>query len=59
MDLWRANEIILREAGVSEKNIQVTDICTHCNPDYLFSHRTFGNERGNLAAFMSLKEQEG
>lgn len=59
LDLWRANEIILREAGVLEKNIQVTDICTHCNPDYLFSHRTLGNERGNLAAFMSLKEQEG
>lgn len=59
LDLWKANEIILREAGVPEKNIQVTDICTHCNPDYLFSHRTFGNERGNLAAFMSLKEQEG
>ncbi|WP_349673374.1 peptidoglycan editing factor PgeF [Lacrimispora sp.] len=56
LDLWKANEILLKEAGVKLENIQTTDICTHCNSDYLFSHRTCGNERGNLAAFLSLKE---
>jgi len=56
LDLWRANQIILKEAGAEEGHIQVTDICTHCNPDYLFSHRTMGNERGNLAAFLCLKD---
>ena len=56
LNLWRANEIVLLEAGVKADNIQITDICTHCNPDYLFSHRTMGNERGNLAAFLSIKE---
>lgn len=56
LDLWKANEIILKEAGVRQEHIQVTDICTHCNPRYLFSHRTCGNERGNLAAFLCLKE---
>ena len=56
LNLWRANEIVLLEAGVKAENIQVTDICTHCNPDYLFSHRTMGSERGNLAAFLSIKE---
>ncbi|MDF2887324.1 MAG: hypothetical protein K0R23_1709 [Lacrimispora sp.] len=56
LDLWKANEIILKEAGVRPENIQTTDICTHCNSDYLFSHRTCGNERGNLAAFLGLKE---
>ncbi len=55
LDLWQANEIILEEAGVRKEHIQVTDICTHCNPEYLFSHRTCGNERGNLAAFLSLR----
>lgn len=55
LDLWKVNEIILLEAGVKAENIQVTDICTHCNSDYLFSHRTMGKERGNLAAFLSLK----
>lgn len=57
LDLWRANEIILLETGVKQENIQVTDICTHCNSDYLFSHRTTGNERGNLAAFLGLAEK--
>lgn len=56
LDLWKTNEILLKEAGVKPENIQTTDICTHCNSDYLFSHRTCGNERGNLAAFLSLKE---
>lgn len=56
LDLWKANEVILKEAGVKKEHIQITDICTHCNPQYLFSHRTFGTERGNLAAFLCLKE---
>lgn len=55
LDLWRANEIIMLESGVRQENIQITDICTHCNPDYLFSHRAAGNERGNMAAFLALK----
>ncbi len=55
LDLWKANQIIFAEAGVEEKHIQTTDICTRCNPDYLFSHRVMGNERGNLAAFLGLK----
>lgn len=58
LNLWRANEIVLLEAGVEPDHLQVTDICTHCNPEYLFSHRTMGSERGNLAAFLCLKEPE-
>lgn len=56
LDLWRANEIVFRDAGILPEHLQTTDICTHCNPDLLFSHRTCGNERGNLAAFLCLKE---
>ncbi len=55
LNLWRANEIIFLEAGIRPEHIQVTDICTHCNPELLFSHRTCGDERGNLAAFLCLK----
>ncbi len=55
LDLWRANEIILFEAGVKKENFQTTGICTRCNPDHLFSHRYHGKERGNLAAFLCLK----
>lgn len=58
LDLWRANEIIFSEAGVAKENIHTTDLCTHCNPRLLFSHRTMGNERGNMAAFLCLKEND-
>ena len=55
LDLWKANQIILKEAGVREEHIETTDICTRCNPQYLFSHRIMGSERGNLAAFLCLR----
>ena len=55
LDLWKANEIIFREAGIPPENIHVTNICTMCNSSYLFSHRRVGEERGNLAAFMCLR----
>ena len=55
LDLWEANRVILEEAGVPSCNIEVTDICTCCNPEYLFSHRATGGRRGNLAAFLELK----
>ncbi len=56
LDLWKANEIVFREAGVRPERIRTTDICTRCNSDYLFSHRVMGNIRGNLAAFLALAE---
>lgn len=55
LDLWLANRIIFEEAGVPSGQIYTTDICTHCNPDLLFSHRTTGDKRGNLAAFLGLR----
>ena len=57
VDLWRANQIVLREAGIPADQIHTTDICTRCNPAHLFSHRIMGTERGNLAAFLALREQ--
>lgn len=55
LDLWKANEIILVEAGVKIDNIAVTNVCTNCNSDLLFSHRATKGQRGSLAAFMALK----
>lgn len=56
LDLWRANEIVLREAGVVKEHLAVTNLCTCCNPDGLFSHRASAGKRGNLGAFLFLKE---
>ncbi len=54
LDLWRANEIILEEAGIPKEQIQVTDLCTCHNSEYLFSHRASHGKRGNLGAFLGL-----
>lgn len=58
LNLWKANELVFKEAGIRPEHIAVTNVCTHCNPDILFSHRTTGNKRGNLSAFLALKEVE-
>lgn len=55
LDLWKANQIILQEAGVKKEKITVTNICTRCNNQYLFSHRKCGENRGNLAAFLGIR----
>lgn len=54
VDLWEANRRVLFDAGVKTDNIAVTNVCTRCNPDFLFSHRIMGNQRGNLCAFLGL-----
>lgn len=56
LDLWEANHQIFLEAGILEEHLAVTNVCTHCNPEVLFSHRTTGNKRGNVSAFLALKK---
>lgn len=55
LDLWKANEIVMLEAGILPENLAVTNICTCCNSEVLFSHRASHGKRGNLAAFLMLK----
>ena len=57
LDLWKANERILLETGIVPEHIAVTNVCTHCNSRILYSHRATGDKRGNLCAFLALKEQ--
>lgn len=56
LDLWKANEIVMLEAGIKKENIAVTNLCTCCNSKELFSHRASKGKRGNLAAFLALKK---
>ncbi|MEZ3431204.1 MAG: peptidoglycan editing factor PgeF [Lachnospiraceae bacterium] len=55
LNLWYANFRVFRDAGVPDENIEITDICTCCNPNVLFSHRASRGKRGNLGAFLMLK----
>lgn len=56
LDLWAANELVLKEAGIPGEQIQVTDVCTCHNSEYLFSHRASQGRRGNLGAFLGLMD---
>ena len=55
VDLWLANELMLKRAGVEAGRIYTTGLCTRCNPKLLFSHRAMGEKRGNLGAFLGLR----
>ena len=57
LNLWRANELILLEAGVRKENIATTNLCTACNEKYLFSHRASHGKRGNLGGFLMLNAE--
>ena len=54
LNLWRANEIVLLEAGIRPEHLAMPGICTCCNPELLFSHRASGGKRGNMGAFLGL-----
>ena len=58
LNLWKANEIILQEAGITKNHIATTNVCTCCNSEILFSHRASHGKRGNLAAFLAIKQEE-
>lgn len=55
LNLWAANACVFQESGILKEHMAVTNVCTHCNSDVLYSHRTMGNDRGSLAAFLALK----
>lgn len=44
----------LKKIGISNKNIENSNICTVCNSDMFFSHRVMGDKRGSLAGIISL-----
>lgn len=54
LNLWRANEITLLEAGVKQHHLSMTNVCTCCNSEQMFSHRATHGLRGNMGAFLEL-----
>lgn len=58
LNLWRANELVFLESGILPEHISITDICTCCNPELLYSHRASKGKRGNLAAFLGIRNIE-
>ena len=56
LDLRKANLMTFLNAGVPRENIQISDICSCCNPDLIFSHRYTKGQRGVSAAFLGIKQ---
>ena len=56
LNLWEANRRILLEAGIPENQISMPNLCTCCNPEFLFSHRASKGKRGNLGAFLGIRK---
>lgn len=55
IDLWQINKTILINSGIKGNNITVTDVCTKCCSDVLFSHRGSNGKRGSLNGIIGLK----
>ena len=54
LDLIEANRRQLLEAGVPAKNIWISDLCTSCRTDLLFSHRAERGETGRMMAAIGI-----
>lgn len=55
LNLWEACHQNFLTSGIREENILIPNLCTCCNPDFLYSHRASHGKRGNLAAFLGLR----
>jgi len=56
LDLRKANRAQLVGAGVAVKNIFVSDLCTACRRDLLFSYRKQGAQSGRMMAVVGIRE---
>lgn len=54
LDLWEANRLVLREAGLLDSNIKISNLCTSCNLDLFYSHRREKGNTGRMAAIIQL-----
>jgi len=59
LDLRKANRAQLVGAGLRAPNICVTDLCTACRRDLLFSYRKEGPQSGRLLSVIGMRPQAG
>ena len=59
LNLWEANRQILLGAGILPEHISMPNLCTCCNPEFLYSHRASQGKRGNLGAFLGDRGSSG
>lgn len=52
-DLWKANQLVLNQAGV--RRVEVAGLCTACHIADWYSHRAEGGKTGRFGALIALK----
>ena len=55
LNLLSANYINLINCGIKASDIYVSDVCTCCNSNILFSHRASKGKRGIMCNFIYLR----
>jgi YfiH family protein len=58
LDLRKANRAQLLAAGLRQENIFVSDLCTTCRPDLLFSYRKQGSESGRMMSVIGIRAEK-
>ena len=56
LDLFKANRLQLEEAGVRPENIFVSELCTACRSDLLFSYRKERDRSGRLMSVIGIRQ---
>ena len=54
-DLWRANYLLLLQAGLEHRHIQISGVCTAENVQDWYSHRAEKGNTGRFGALLALK----
>lgn len=56
VDLWRANEWVLRDSGLAKEHIFKAEVCTFCEHELYYSHRYTNGRRGSLIGSIAMEE---
>jgi len=54
VDLWKANEMVLRQSGVDQ--IEISGLCTACDLTRWYSHRAEKGKTGRFGAVIALTQ---
>ncbi|MFP4661145.1 MAG: peptidoglycan editing factor PgeF [Halanaerobiales bacterium] len=52
LDLWQANIYSLKEVGIEDKHIILSDYCTYSSEEYFYSYRRDNKKTGRMASII-------
>ena len=58
LNLGEVNRRQLLECRIPEENIEISGLCTKCNPDFFFSHRAAGGVTGRQINFLMIRSEK-